>query len=265
MQLRPRTIISYEPFTIPYADLDVRAHVGGKTMPVTPPQVTKVFSGQRIETSSPATDLSSRFGPTMLAPLGHRVHARSGDKGSNANVGFWVSSDDEYEWLRMFLSVHRMKDLLGDEYGPGYAIERFELPNLRCVHFLVKGILQGGVSTGHRVDGLAKSFGEFLRESSREVVVLLVADRRRSETRRYSDKVSAAGEAVATGEMVTLQGMEHWIRWFVMLTRVIYSSSSPGHECMRPGCPPSRLSRADGCLAWRCSLRPWLGLHRHYT
>lgn len=101
----------------------------------------------------------------MKVPLGHRVHARSGDKGSNANVGFWVASDEEYEWLHAFLSIDRMKALVGDEYVPSYAIERFELPNLRCVHFLVKGILEGGISTGHRVDGLAKSFGEFLRES----------------------------------------------------------------------------------------------------
>ncbi|KAH6689711.1 duf1446 domain-containing protein [Plectosphaerella plurivora] len=160
--LHPRPIISYEPFTIPYEKLEVKAHVDGKTIPISPPNTTAVFQGQKIEKNDAVVDLP-RFGPTMRVPLGHRVHARSGDKGSNANVGFWVASDEEHEWLRAFMTVDRMKALLGDEYSPEYVIELFELPNLRCVHFLVKGILEGGISTGHRVDGLAKSFGEFLR------------------------------------------------------------------------------------------------------
>ncbi|KAI2484267.1 hypothetical protein Ptr902_03207 [Pyrenophora tritici-repentis] len=60
-----------------------------------------------------------------------------------------------------------MKQLLGDDYCERYALERFEIPGLNCVHFLVKGMLEGGVSSSYKLDGLAKSFGEFLR--AREV------------------------------------------------------------------------------------------------
>ena len=56
------------------------------------------------------------WGPTVKGPLGWIVHARSGDKGSNANVGFWVRHRDEYEWLRSTLSVEAVKRLLADEY-----------------------------------------------------------------------------------------------------------------------------------------------------
>jgi hypothetical protein len=80
-------------------------------------------------------------------------------------VGFWVTEDDEYKWLKAFLSLERIKELLGDEYHEKLEIERFEMPRIRCVHFLVKGILEGGISSTYRLDGLAKSFGEFLRES----------------------------------------------------------------------------------------------------
>ena len=57
------------------------------------------------------------LGETVKGPLGWIVHARSGDKGSNANVGFWVRHRDEWEWLRWVLSVQTMKELLADEYN----------------------------------------------------------------------------------------------------------------------------------------------------
>lgn len=55
--------------------------------------------------------------------------------------------DDEYDWLRSFLSINRIKQLLGDDYLEGYEIEHLELRNLRCVHFLVKGVLEGEISS----------------------------------------------------------------------------------------------------------------------
>jgi hypothetical protein len=59
---------------------------------------------------------SADWGPTTKGPLGWIVHARSGDKGSNANVGFWVRHKDEWDWLRHTLSVENIKRLLADEY-----------------------------------------------------------------------------------------------------------------------------------------------------
>ena len=79
------------------------------------------------ETANPV-DLSS-FGPTVKAPLGYVVHARSGDKGSDANVGFFVRSQDEWDWLRDLLTVDKAKDLLGLDYK-GEKIFRFELPSI---------------------------------------------------------------------------------------------------------------------------------------
>lgn len=64
------------------------------------------------------------------------MHSRSGDKSSNANVGFYVRNEDEYDWLRSTLTIAYLKDLLGEEYKGGL-IERFELPNIWGVHFLL--------------------------------------------------------------------------------------------------------------------------------
>ena len=70
--------------------------------------------------------------------------------------------DDEWPWLRSLLTLDKFKELLADEYKD-WRIERFELPNIRAVHFLTYGILEGGIGSTYRLDGLAKSWGEFLR------------------------------------------------------------------------------------------------------
>ncbi|KAF4437160.1 DUF1446-domain-containing protein [Fusarium austroafricanum] len=164
--MAPRPYVVYEPFLVPYADTKLRIIIGQDSQFVSPPQKTSTFPGQISHDAHHEPD-TGYHSNTIRAPLGARVHARSGDKGSNANVGFWVTEDDEYNWLRSFLSIQRMKELLGDDYSENWTIERFEMPNIRCVHFLVKGVLEGGISCSPRLDGLAKSFGEFLR--AREV------------------------------------------------------------------------------------------------
>ncbi|KAH8807497.1 hypothetical protein F5884DRAFT_880589 [Xylogone sp. PMI_703] len=102
------------------------------------------------------------FSNTVRGPLGWLVHARSGDKGSNANVGFWVRHEDEYDWLRSLLSVNRMKQLLGKEYS-GNKIDRVEFPNLFAVHFLLHDHLDRGVSCTKTYDVLGKNLAEYLR------------------------------------------------------------------------------------------------------
>lgn len=160
--MTPRPFIVYEPFLVEYSRLSVQMVLGGQTVDVPAPSRVAPFDGQKLCDSHSGL-VADKYGPTKTAPLGYRVHARSGDKGSNANVGFWALEDDEYEWLRSLLSVGSFKKLLADDYKDSYVIERFEMPNIRCVHFLVKGILEGGISSSYRLDGLAKSFGEFLR------------------------------------------------------------------------------------------------------
>ncbi|EUC42113.1 hypothetical protein COCMIDRAFT_104414 [Bipolaris oryzae ATCC 44560] len=174
-RMAPRPFIAYEPFLVKYDIVNLRVIMDDAQKVIVLPSKTQPFAGQVSYDSSETHD-QSKYGATFRAPLGTRVHARSGDKGSNANVGFWVLEDDEYDWLRSFLSIDRIKQLLGDDYREGYEIERFELRNLRCVHFLVKGILEGGISSTYRLDGLAKSLGEFLR--AREVDLPLAFFRR---------------------------------------------------------------------------------------
>lgn len=74
------------------------------------------------------------------------------------------------------MTIPRIIKLLGNDWSPQYSVERFEMPNLLAVHFLVRGILQEGVSSSSIIDGLAKSFSEFVRSRHVELPRDLVAN-----------------------------------------------------------------------------------------
>jgi hypothetical protein len=160
----PKPVFEYYVTLLPQNDIRHTAHLdSGEDLNIPPPPLTKIYPKQQPSlpiTSNPVS-LSS-FGPTQPGPLGYIVHARSGDKGSDANVGFWVQHQDQYDWLRTLLSIDTIKQLLADEYK-GKPIERFELPNARAVHFLLKDHLDRGVSCSSSYDFLGKNVAEFLR------------------------------------------------------------------------------------------------------
>jgi hypothetical protein len=102
------------------------------------------------------------FGPDRVAvPLGELCGARSGDKGGNANVGFWARDARSYEWLRAELTVERFKELLTE--AADLDVLRYELPNLHALNFVVVGLIAPGVAATARPDAQAKGLGEYLR------------------------------------------------------------------------------------------------------
>ena len=100
-------------------------------------------------------------GPTRRAPLGALIGARSGDKGGNANVGVFARSEAAHAWLSGFLTVEQFKTLLPETAD--MPVDRFDFPNVSALNFVVRGLLDEGVAASTRVDGQAKSLGEWLR------------------------------------------------------------------------------------------------------
>ena len=98
---------------------------------------------------------------TEEAPLGRLAGARSGDKGGDANVGFWVRDSDAFDWLNANLTIDLLRSLLPE--AADLVIERHRFPNLSALNFVVKGLLDEGAASSPRVDPQAKSLGEFLR------------------------------------------------------------------------------------------------------
>jgi hypothetical protein len=102
---------------------------------------------------------------TRHVPLGTFVHARSGDKGGDANVGLWVRAGDRQDqrsqWLRQFATVEHLRKLLPE--ARDFDVEIYELPNLHGVNVLVRGLLGDGAAASTRFDPQAKALGEWLR------------------------------------------------------------------------------------------------------
>ncbi|WP_240763090.1 acyclic terpene utilization AtuA family protein [Micromonospora sp. HM134] len=144
---------------VPQADVPhVAVLPDGTRLPVPPPRtVTPAGTPPGAGPAGPAP----AAGPTRRGPLGELVGARSGDKGGDANLGVWARTDPSWEWLREWLTVERLAELL-PETAP-LTVERYELPNLRAVNFVIRGLLGAGVAASTRFDPQAKALGELLR------------------------------------------------------------------------------------------------------
>lgn len=131
-QAFPKPYNEYFVTIMPQALIRHRAHLPWceRVVDIKPPTDTVSYVHQQeIQPVSEPQPLLS-FGPSIMAPLGYIVHARSGDKGSDCNIGFFVRHEDEYAWLRSLLTVDRIIDILQNDYNGG-RVERFELPNIQ--------------------------------------------------------------------------------------------------------------------------------------
>jgi hypothetical protein len=85
------------------------------------------------------------------------AHARSGDKGDAANVGVIARDERFYPVLLHELSVERVKDhFAGICHGK---VERFEMPNLCALNFLLHETLGGGGTVSLKNDAQGKTLG----------------------------------------------------------------------------------------------------------
>lgn len=84
----------------------------------------------------------------------HLAHARSGDKGDTANVGVIALRPEYYPILVEQLTPERVKaHFEGIAHGP---VERFELPNLEALNFLLHNALGGGGTVSLKTDAQGK-------------------------------------------------------------------------------------------------------------
>lgn len=148
----------YWPALVPNERVSHEVVIDGESVPVAttfapaePPVIPEPVPGA----SAPPA------GETVDAPLGRVLGARSGDKGGNANVGFWARSDEAYAWMEDFLSVERLRELIPEARNLG--VKRYILPNIRAVNFVVRGLLGEGVASSTRSDPQAKTLGEYAR------------------------------------------------------------------------------------------------------
>ena len=144
---------------------DGRTHLVRHTSDLPPAQAAASSAAPIPAATGPAAPYPPS--PAERIPLGRLCGARSGDKGGDANVGLWAVSPRAYAWLRDYLTVTRFKELLTE--AAALPVDRYELPNLLALNFVVHGLLAPGVSATTRPDAQAKGLGEYLRSRLVEV------------------------------------------------------------------------------------------------
>jgi hypothetical protein len=90
-------------------------------------------------------------------PLYAMAHARSGDKGDASNVGVLAYDDRAYAILRAQLTAEAVKAHFGDLVAG--EVERYEMPNLRALNFILHDSLGGGGSASLKTDAQGKTHG----------------------------------------------------------------------------------------------------------
>jgi hypothetical protein len=112
------------------------------------------------------------------APLGTFVHARSGDKGGDANLGLWVAHDgspaydERVAWLLALVTPDFVRTLLPETRD--LEVEVVALPNLGGVNVVLRGLLGQGVAASTRFDPQAKGLGEWARSRYVEIPAALL-------------------------------------------------------------------------------------------
>jgi hypothetical protein len=103
----------------------------------------------------------------MQVRLVDLAHARSGDKGDTANVGVIARKPEWFPLLARELTRERVREhfrgvITGD-------VERFELPNLKALNFLLHGALGGGGTVSLKTDAQGKVFSTALLRMTLDV------------------------------------------------------------------------------------------------
>ena len=96
----------------------------------------------------------------MKIQLVDLAHARSGDKGDTANVGLIALKPEWYDVLNRHVTLDRVAEhfrgmIEGD-------VERYELPNLNALNFLLHGALDGGGTLSLKTDAQGKVYSTAL-------------------------------------------------------------------------------------------------------
>lgn len=91
--------------------------------------------------------------PTV--PLARLAHGRSGDKGNHANVAVIAYTESGYAWLREHLTAEVVAAYFAP-LGPS-RVERFEVPNICGLNFVLYDVLAGGASRSLRSDSQGKA------------------------------------------------------------------------------------------------------------
>jgi hypothetical protein len=97
---------------------------------------------------------------STLVPLYEIAHARTGDKGSRSNISVIAYQEKDFPLLLRELTVEKVKAHFGFRHPS--EVQRYELPNLMALNFVIDDLLDGGVNLSLNLDSHGKSLSFWL-------------------------------------------------------------------------------------------------------
>jgi hypothetical protein len=154
---KPMPIVRLFSFLFPKTDVVPKVHMGDATweVPARPGRPLDRTSLSRPIVADAAVD-----GPAVEVPLVALAWGRSGDKGNNANVGLMARKAEYLPHIRAALTPeavgHYYRHILDGK------VERFDLPGINGLNFLLHDILGGGGTASLRNDPQGKAYAQML-------------------------------------------------------------------------------------------------------
>ena len=161
----------YRPEYLPRSAVDhTVVHADGRREVIADPTEFSDAAVTTVEGQRPSPYPARSDTITRRSALGTFVHARSGDKGGDANIGLWIRHSDDVtpeqyaarvQWLTKLITPKKVRELVPE--AADLDIEVYMLPNLGAVNVLIRGLLGRGVAASTRFDPQAKGLGEWVR------------------------------------------------------------------------------------------------------
>ncbi len=164
-------VIKLFSFLVPKESVKLHVELDGGAVPVpTPPGGPELPPASEDGTGRPndaSTAAPPRSALTLTVPLVTLAWARSGDKGDDENIGVIARRPEWLPLLRAQLNVEAVRGYFAHlAAGP---VERFEVPGLYALNFVLHGALGGGGVCSLRSDPLGKSFAQMLLDFPIEI------------------------------------------------------------------------------------------------
>lgn len=178
---RPRLqdVVAYWPCLVPAREITARVELleSGKTynVPWRPVEDSTEAPSSELTADAPSPlPAAEKAASRVKVPLIRLCYGRSGDKGDTCNIGIVARSRPVYSWLCRELTETRVREYFGDIcQGP---VQRYQVPNLLALNFLLHNSLGGGGTVSLRIDPQGKTMAHALLMMEVEVPVSLLPE-----------------------------------------------------------------------------------------
>lgn len=156
---KPSPVVRLFSFLVPKDGITPAVHMNGETWEV-PFEPGVILDPAAI--TRPVLDEAVPEGEMLEVPLVKIAHGRSGDKGNDSNIGIIARTPELYPVLRSELTAERVRDYFA--YLMTGDVERFDLPGIHALNFVLHESLGGGGMNSLRNDSQGKAYAQILLE-----------------------------------------------------------------------------------------------------